>query len=261
VPAEIIIILSPIHLFGQFWYHTQHIGKLGFLEYIFVTPSQHRVHHAINPIYIDKNLSAIFCIWDRVFGTFQEEIDNVKPIYGTLKPVQTWNPVIINFQHLFKLTKDSWYTKKFSDKIKIWFMPTGWRPKDVEKVFKYKTQLKKQKKYYPNYTNSYKILGIFQFLCVNTILTYFLYNFSNLEIHIKLIYTCIIFLSVFGYSSLMDNYSWAPFFEIFRSLLSLYLLNFVGELTIFKSFLFIYLFISIVISCLIIKKISPFLNE
>ena len=261
VPAEIIIILSPIHLFGQFWYHTQHIGKLGFLEYIFVTPSQHRVHHAVNPIYIDKNLSAIFCIWDRVFGTFQEEIDNVKPIYGTLKPVQTWNPVIINFQHFFKLAKDSWYTKKFSDKIKIWFMPTGWRPKDVEKVFKYKTQLKKQKKYYPNYTNSYKILGIFQFLCVNTILTYFLYNFSNLEIHIKLIYTCIIFLSVFGYSSLMDNYSWAPFFEIFRSLLSLYLLNFVGELTIFKSFLFIYLFISIVISCLIIKKISPFLNE
>jgi sterol desaturase/sphingolipid hydroxylase (fatty acid hydroxylase superfamily) len=93
-------------LFGQFWYHTQHIGKLGFLEYIFVTPSQHRVHHAINPIYIDKNLSAIFCIWDRVFGTFQEEIDNVKPIYGTLKPVQTWNPVIINFQNLFKLTND-----------------------------------------------------------------------------------------------------------------------------------------------------------
>ena len=117
VPSEIIIFLSPIHLFGQFWYHTQHIGKLGFLEYIFVTPSQHRVHHAINPIYIDKNLSAIFCIWDRVFGTFQEELDNVKPIYGTLKPVQTWNPIIINFQHLFKLAKDSWYTKKFSDKV------------------------------------------------------------------------------------------------------------------------------------------------
>ena len=261
VPSEIIIFLSPIHLFGQFWYHTQHIGKLGFLEYIFVTPSQHRVHHAINPIYIDKNLAAIFCVWDRVFGTFQEELDNVNPIYGTLKPVQTWNPIIINFQHFFRLAKDSWYTKKVSDKIKIWFMPTGWRPKDVKKVIKYKTQLKKQKKYYPNYTNSYKVIGVFHFLCVNTILTYFLYNFSNLEIDIKLIYTSIILLSVFGYSSLMDNYSWAPFFEIFRSLLSLYLLNFVGELTIFKAFLFIYLFISIVISCLIIKKISPFLNE
>jgi len=258
VPSEIIIFLSPIHLFGQFWYHTQHIGKLGFLEYIFVTPSQHRVHHAINQIYIDKNLSAIFCVWDRIFGTFQEELDNVKPIYGTLKPVQTWNPIIINFQHFFRLAKDSWNTKKISDKIKIWFMPTGWRPKDVENLIKYKTQLKNQEKYYPNYTNLYKIIGVFHFLCVNTILTYFLYNFSNLEIDIKLIYTYIIFLSVFGYSSLMDKYSWAPLFEVFRSLLSLYFLNFIGEISLFKLFLYIYLFISITISFLILKKQDSF---
>ncbi|MBR63351.1 MAG: sterol desaturase, partial [Flavobacteriaceae bacterium] len=66
IPQEVIAILAPLHLFGQFWYHTQHIGKLGWLEYIIVTPSQHRVHHAINPIYIDKNLSAIFCVWDRM---------------------------------------------------------------------------------------------------------------------------------------------------------------------------------------------------
>mgnify|MGYP001469684520 FL=1 len=254
VPSEIIIFLSPIHLFGQFWYHTQHIGKLGFLEYIFVTPSQHRVHHAINPIYIDKNLSAIFCVWDRVFGTFQEELDNVKPIYGTLKPVRTWNPIIINFQHFFRLAKDSWHTKKFSDKIKIWFMPTGWRPKDVENLIKYKTQSKNQEKYYPNYTNLFKLVGVFHFLCVNTILTYFLYNFSDLQIDIKLIYTLIIFLSVFGYSSLMDKYSWAPFFEVFRSLLSLYLINSIGEITSFKLFLYIYLFTSITISFLILKK-------
>jgi len=254
VPSEIIIFLSPIHLFGQFWYHTQHIGKLGFLEYIFVTPSQHRVHHAINPIYIDKNLSAIFCIWDRIFGTFQEELDDVKPIYGTLKPVQTWNPIIINFQHFFRLAKDSWHTKKFSDKIKIWFMPTGWRPKDVENLIKYKSQSKNQEKYYPNYTNLFNLVGVFHFLCVNTILTYFLYNFSDLQIDIKLIYTLIIFLSVFGYSSLMDKYSWAPFFEVFRSLLSLYLINSIGEITSFKLFLYIYLFTSITISFLILKK-------
>ena len=71
VPHDVIKILAPLHLFGQFWYHTQHIGKLGLLEYIIVTPSQHRVHHAINPIYIDKNLSAIFCIWDRIFGSIR----------------------------------------------------------------------------------------------------------------------------------------------------------------------------------------------
>jgi len=261
VPSEIIIFLSPIHLFGQFWYHTQHIGKLGFLEYIFVTPSQHRVHHAINPIYIDKNLSAIFCIWDRVFGTFQEELDDVKPIYGTLKPVQTWNPIIINFQHFFRLAKDSWHTKNFFDKLKIWFMPTGWRPKDVEAIFIYKTQSKKQKKYYHNYNNFQKIIGIFHFICVNIILTYFLYNFSNLENDSKFIFTIIIFLSVFGYTSLMDKYSWAPLFEILRSLISLFFINLIPELIIFKLFLYIYLSSSILISIFLIVRTKIFLNK
>tara|TARA_Y100001970_G_scaffold248652_1_gene318396 strand:+ start:18587 stop:19816 length:1230 start_codon:yes stop_codon:yes gene_type:complete len=261
VPSEIIIFLSPIHLFGQFWYHTQHIGKLGFLEYIFVTPSQHRVHHAINPIYIDKNLSAIFCVWDRIFGTFQEELDDVKPIYGTLKPVQTWNPIIINFQHLYRLAKDSWHTKKFLDKLKIWFMPTGWRPKDVESIFIYKTQYNKQIKYYPNYNYFQKVIGVFHFLSVNIILTYFLYNFSNLESDSKFIYTLIIFLSVFGYTSLMDKYSWAPLFEILRSLLSLYFVYLIPELMIFKLFLYSYLLSSIIISFFIIIRTKIFLNK
>lgn len=261
VPSEIIIFLSPIHLFGQFWYHTQHIGKLGFLEYIFVTPSQHRVHHAINPIYIDKNLSAIFCVWDRIFGTFQEELDDVKPIYGTLKPVQTWNPIIINFQHFYRLAKDSWHTKKFLDKLKIWFMPTGWRPKDVESIFIYKTQSNKQIKYYPNYNYFQKLIGVFHFLSVNIILTYFLYNFSNLESDSKFIYTLIIFLSVFGYTSLMDKYSWAPLFEILRSLLSLYFVYLIPELMIFKLFLYSYLLSSILISFFLIFRSKIFLNK
>ena len=261
VPSEIIIFLSPIHLFGQFWYHTQHIGKLGFLEYIFVTPSQHRVHHAINQIYIDKNLSAIFCVWDRIFGTFQEELDDVKPIYGTLKPVQTWNPIIINFQHFYRLAKDSWHTKKFLDKLKIWFMPTGWRPKDVESIFIYNTQPKKQKKYYPNYNSFQKLIGIFHFISVNIILTYFLYNFSNLENDSKFIYTLIIFLSVFGYTSLMDKYSWAPLFEILRSLFSLYFVNLIPELMVFKLFLYSYLLSSILISFFLIIRTKIFLNK
>ena len=137
VPTEVISTLTPIHLFAQFWYHTKHIGKMGFLEYIIVTPSQHRVHHAINPIYIDKNLAAIFCVWDRVFGTFQEELDSEPPIYGTLKPVSSWNPFWINFQHFFLLARDAWYTK--NGKINLCFgsNPLG----GVQKMCKYVSQL------------------------------------------------------------------------------------------------------------------------
>ncbi|WP_348646042.1 sterol desaturase family protein [Cellulophaga sp. F20128] len=97
VSEVIISVLIPLHLFAQFWYHTRHIGRLGWLEYILVTPSQHRVHHAINPEYIDKNLGQIFSFWDRMFGTFQVELETVPPQFGILKPAATWNPFLINF--------------------------------------------------------------------------------------------------------------------------------------------------------------------
>ena len=80
VPASVIAITLPIQLFLQFWYHTKHIKKLGILEHILVTPSHHRVHHAINPQYMDKNHSQIFIFWDKWFGTFQEELDTVPPV-------------------------------------------------------------------------------------------------------------------------------------------------------------------------------------
>ena len=135
IPATTFAILAPIHLFMQFWYHTRLINKMGFLEYIIVTPSHHRVHHAINPEYLDKNYGQILIIWDKLFNSFQRELDNVEPVYGTLRPVSTWNPIIINFKHIMQLAKDAWYAERLIDKFKIWFMPTGWRPKDVEKRF------------------------------------------------------------------------------------------------------------------------------
>ena len=135
IPAKIFVVLAPIHLFMQFWYHTRLIDKMGILEHIIVTPSHHRVHHAINPEYLDKNYSQIFIIWDKMFGTFQPELKEVPPVYGTLRPVSTWNPVIINFKHVWQLIKDAWNTEKFIDNFKIWFMPTGWRPKDIKIKF------------------------------------------------------------------------------------------------------------------------------
>ena len=131
IPPKVISILLPLHLFAQFWYHTRLIGKMGILEYIIVTPSHHRVHHAINEKYIDKNYASIFIFWDKWFGTFQEELDDEPPVYGIKKPAKTWNPIVINYAHLIQLLKDAWRTKKWADKFKIWFMPTGWRPDDV----------------------------------------------------------------------------------------------------------------------------------
>ena len=254
IPSEIIITLTPIHLFAQFWYHTQHIGKLGWIEYILVTPSQHRVHHAINKKYIDKNLSAIFCIWDRIFGTFQEELDEEPPIYGVLKPVRTWNPILINFQHLFYLIRDFYYTKKFIDKIIIWFMPTGWRPKDMIKKYPIYmiNEPKTIKKYNFNYNKLIKRIALFNFLSINVILFYFLYEFSNLNNMNRLIIGLIIFVSIFGFTSLMDGYKWSKNFEIFRSIFITIILifdfnSFFDYHNIFSTFIILYSILNILL--------------
>ena len=190
IPPQMISILGPLHLFGQFWYHTRHIGKLGWIEYILVTPSQHRVHHAINEEYIDKNLAAIFCVWDRAFGTFQEELDDVPCVYGTLKPVQTWNPILINFQHIYYLIQDAWHTSNLVDKFKIWFMPTGWRPNDViVKIPRSKVEdVFSQKKYKPKYNLIHKIFVGFHFLILNIVLYIFLSSFGSLSLADKTLY-------------------------------------------------------------------------
>ncbi|MDG1342102.1 MAG: sterol desaturase family protein [Flavobacteriaceae bacterium] len=222
VPAKVIMSLAPLHLFAQFWYHTQHIGKLGFLEYILVTPSQHRVHHAINPIYIDKNMAAIFSVWDRLFGTFQEELDSEPPVYGTLKPSKSWNPIWINFQHLWQISQDAWYAKNWIDKLKIWFMPTGWRPKDVEDRFPITPRpIDSEDKYNPFYNNQWKAIALIHFVSLNFLLLFLLANYSELTVEFRVSLGFVLLFSIFGFTGLMDFHKWAPTYEIFRGLLGI----------------------------------------
>jgi sterol desaturase/sphingolipid hydroxylase (fatty acid hydroxylase superfamily) len=133
IPVEMIAVGSFIHLYMQYWYHTQLINKMGFLESFLVTPSHHRVHHAQNPEYIDKNYGQIFIIWDKLFGTFQQEMDDLPPVYGITSPVRTWNPFKIDVMHWWQLLKDSAMTTSLKDKLLIFVKPTGWRPKDMVK--------------------------------------------------------------------------------------------------------------------------------
>ena len=242
VPAEVIAIVAPLHLFAQFWYHTQHIGKMGFLEKIIVTPSHHRVHHAINKEYIDKNLGQILIIWDKIFGTFQEELADVPPVYGITRPVKTWNPIKINFQHMGLLFKDAVRTKSIKDKFRVWFMPTGWRPADVaEKYPLYKID---DVYHFDKYaTAESKPLLAWVWVQMIVLLLLVSYLFANIGMIGGLfggkiffiskpgifIYGGFIFLFVYAFTELMDGSRYAIVWEILKSAFALGLIFYTGD--------------------------------
>lgn len=131
VPAEVVVTVGSISLIYQFWVHTEHLPKLGWYEWFFVTPSNHRVHHAQNDIYLDRNYGGTFILWDRLFGTFQEELDSEPPVYGIRGPLNSWNPVKALTHVYVDMARDSWHTAQWRDKLKVWVARTGWRPADV----------------------------------------------------------------------------------------------------------------------------------
>lgn len=118
------------NLIWQFWCHTRLVGKLGPLEWVFNTPSHHRVHHARNPQYLDKNYAGALIIWDRLFGTFEEERE--EPVYGITKPLASWNPYWANVHYWVELARQSRRAPYCWDKWKVWVMPLGWTPRGLE---------------------------------------------------------------------------------------------------------------------------------
>lgn len=216
VPGTVYAVIAPIHLFAQFWYHTRHIKRMGFLEHIIVTPAHHRVHHAINPQYLDKNFSQIFIVWDKLFGTFQEELDDVPPVYGVKRAVGTWNPFLINFQHMWLLFTDMWRTKSWKDKARLWFMPTGWRPADVAEKYPIKIidDPYTQVKYAPKASGWLKAWAFIQLTVTLGLMLYLFNMLGNLQ-PVE-IFTCgaFIFFNVFAYTTLMDRKAYAFWLEL-----------------------------------------------
>ena len=129
VPPVIFGTVALIDLLYQFWVHTEHVDKLGWFDRVFCSPSNHRVHHAVNDGYLDKNYGGVLVIWDRLFGSFKEE--DAKCVYGTRSALNSWDPVWANAEVYWGLAKDSWRTASWRDKWRVWFKPPGWRAPDL----------------------------------------------------------------------------------------------------------------------------------
>tara|TARA_R110002124_G_scaffold14338_4_gene64036 strand:+ start:5244 stop:6479 length:1236 start_codon:yes stop_codon:yes gene_type:complete len=173
IPAEVVVTVGAINLIYQFWVHTQHVPKLGWYEWIFVTPSNHRVHHAQNDRYMDRNYGGLFILWDRLFGTFQEEQDDEPVVYGIRGPLKSWNPIKALTHVYVDMAKDSWHTKNWSDKLRVWVSRTGWRPDDVALKFpREKADLSTFERYDPRIPGQVAAYCFFQLIAVVLLLNF-----------------------------------------------------------------------------------------
>jgi alkylglycerol monooxygenase len=135
VPPLVFASVALIDLLYQYWIHTEQIGRLGWFDRVFASPSNHRVHHGVNDRYVDKNYGGIFILWDRMFGTFEEERDDDPVVYGTRAPLRSWNPLWANIEPYVALAQDSWHAGHWRDKLKVWVSRPGWRPDDAARAY------------------------------------------------------------------------------------------------------------------------------
>lgn len=222
-PPSMVYMVAGIHLFIAFWHHTQIIKSMGWFQKIFVAPTHHRVHHGVNLQYLDKNFSEFLIIWDKMFGTYEPEVEEV--CYGLTHPPRTWDPIYINIQFWKQLVEDAIAAPHFIDKFKIWFMPTGWRPRGLKPyppLEEIAYTKKEQTKFYSKQFKGLKPYIIAQvFVAIP-----FLYLIIGLKLGDQLginnehrvIMTLGIFAMIIAWGGMMEAKKWSNFLEVFRLL-------------------------------------------
>ena len=163
VPPPVFGAVALIDLLYQYWVHTEHVGKLGWFDRWFCSPSNHRVHHAVNERYLNRNYGGILILWDRLFGSFQEE--NGPCVYGTRSALNSWDPLWANAEVYWALLHDCWHARNWLDKLRVWLKPPGWRPPDVAARFPRPAfELAAVQRYAPPVSRAVQWFGAVQFV-------------------------------------------------------------------------------------------------
>ncbi|WP_100642378.1 sterol desaturase family protein [Alteromonas facilis] len=215
VPIEMMATVAALNLVYQFWVHTRHVGELGELDRILVTPSNHRVHHAQNDRYIDKNYGGVFIIWDRMFGTFQPELKEDPPIYGIRSQLNSWNPLFANWHHYRQLIHDSVQTKRWKDKFRVWFGRTGWRPDDVLAKLPPKARFNPDtfQKFEIVLSNHAKVYALIQLLLSLVLTVAILLTINTFNMTEQLVACTVLVLVLVAQGALLEGKSWFVFAE------------------------------------------------
>lgn len=219
-------LISALNTLYQFWIHTEAIGKLPrWIEFIFNTPSHHRVHHGRDPKYIDKNHAGSLIIWDRVFGTFQEEEE--KPTYGVTTPLNSWNPVYANFSHYLAMQKDLARIPTWGDRFRYLFKKPGWLP-DYLGGYRPAPEIDKAsyRKYDPPSTLLLNTYVLFQYAICLVGTAVFLFSADGLPLKVQIFVAILISVMVVNCGVLFEQRQWVKWSEWVRIFLYPLMLSF-----------------------------------
>lgn len=203
VPPEIFGFSYLFVQYYQIWAHTEQVGKLGWLDGVLTTPSNHRVHHAVNDCYIDHNYGGLFVLWDRLFGTYAVETERC--VYGTRTPLRSFNPLRAVIQVYAALAHDAWHARRWQDKLKVWFMPPGWRPADVAQRFPQAPHNALRECYDPPATGMARAAATALFLVTAVGCGFFLWDAETMDSTTRFVWLAVLLVPLCGVGWLLER--------------------------------------------------------
>lgn len=209
------LTVSSFNTIYQFWIHTRAIDRMGFLEWFINTPSHHRVHHGSNPKYIDKNHGGTLIIWDRMFGTFQKEEEEV--VYGITTPLSSWNPVWANFHYWSDLTQTARRSKGIQDKINVFIKPPGWFPESLGgTLHPHEIDITSYTKYSPAYSTALNPYILVQFVLMLALSNFLILAHRDLSSIQLCGTTALVIMTLTSCGALLEQKKWVKIFEYLR---------------------------------------------
>ena len=218
VPVQVFVAVALIDLLYQFWVHTEQVGRLGWFDRVFCSPSNHRAHHAVNDRYLDRNYGGILILWDRLFGSFVEEDAADPPVYGTRSPLRSWNPLWANVEVYWRTAQDAWHARRWRDKLLVWIKPPGWRPADVAARFPRPAFAMPGARYDPPLAVPLKLYVLLQFALLLGMVTQFLGMTESAGLPVLLLYAAYQVAGLCVLGALMEGRRWAWWAEGLRVL-------------------------------------------
>lgn len=217
-PPGVYGLCAAFNTLYQFWIHTRIIPKLGPVEWIMNTPSHHRVHHGRDVKYIDRNHAGVFIIWDRMFGTFQEEEE--EPNYGLVSPLRSWNPFWGQVHYLVKLGRTAVAAPYWNDKLRLWFMAPAWVPAGMEAPASSQEKWARGelKRYETNTPVPLKVYVVLHFIPLLLLVTGWMKGNHDMETVAKLASAGLLFWSLLNFGGILECHRWVPVSEILRVL-------------------------------------------